>query len=63
MRMVLISDFVNRNRIVIILPTIEPRDARPRIIDFRLECGVIEEGGVALEPEKITAESWNISNS
>lgn len=49
MRMVLRSDFVKRNKVVItfLAINIELRSAKPRILEFRLAFGVSNEGGVA----------------
>ena len=49
MRVVLISDFVNRNKVVIPFVTHEQRDTNPRIVDFRLAWGVSRKFDVDLE--------------
>ena len=49
MRVVFISDFVNRNKVVIPSVTLEQRDTNPRKVDFWLAWGVSREFDVELE--------------
>jgi len=63
MIIVLISDFVNRNKAMIALLAIEVRDAKLRILDLKLALRVIKEGEVVRETSVTFAtESWSVSN-
>jgi hypothetical protein len=60
MRTVLISVFVNRNKVVIAFITLEPRGTSPRLVDFWLASGVAGKGDVARG--RAVVQNGNVSN-
>ena len=61
--MVLISDFVNRNKVVIAFITLELKGMNPQMVDLWLTSGVGRKGEVAREITVVyISESRNVSN-
>jgi len=61
--MVLISDFVNRNKVVITFLAIEARDAKLLMLDLRVAFGVVKEVDNGREMSLMSAtEIWSASN-